>query len=659
MSLTSGFFDAMEQGEGNYDRVYTAAEFAHYFSLLVGNGVFPSPDTGLNVLASEPASMTVKIGDGSGWINGYFVTVAGGHSVTLEAASGAGTRIDSIIMQWNSNDRKINIIAKSGTASGNPQPVTLQRDAELWELELAQITVGAGVSSVDQTKIKDMRSNETRCGLVTALLKGIDPSTFLKQSEAEFNQWFLTIMNKISSEDVAGSLLKMITEVDNRSKETESLVKNISVVDISKVGDMFLSGRSLTDSRVLLCDGSVISKKEYPELFNAIGYLFGGGYKQEELKYSQSGNYLSTDSITYYSIKIAEEKYLIWGSYNADTIYSCVFDVKNKTMTGDQSLSNAFTLSVYKGMYRTIGYYSHRGSYSYVRMGSVNENGLIAVSPVSSTGTRFDETSTPYGILSIEYSDNTGMVTSIKLYRSSSDTTVYAVTGDIKHTISIYLHYAMCIYKGVQYILAGGVLCKAENSLVSAIVLPSIGNVTSAYVTDVLTLGNRLILSMSVTDSSNVSYKGIYTYEPEDNRLTEVYRIPDTGAAVFVYDEHTIGFTYATIDSYSNSVSVSSVLIFGDTVVSNVQLDNPIIPTDSYRNRLNPIFDDSGNFIAEYGIISYYYSNSGTGELQLNRYTANKEIFAIPKTPIRTKTVRDTGTFEFIQPMTYIKAKEK
>lgn len=243
MSLTSGFFDAMEQGEGNYDRVYTAAEFAHYFSLLVGNGVFPSPDTGLNVLASDPASMTVKIGDGSGWINGYFVTVAGGHSVTLEAASGAGTRIDSIIMQWNSNDRKINIIAKSGTASGDPKPVDLQRDAELWELELAQITVGAGVSSVDQTKIKDMRADSDRCGLVTALLKGIDPSTFLKQSEAEFNKWFQTIMNKISSEDVAGSLLKMITEVDNREKEHYSSIK--SSIDSVKTGALQLNDKQI------------------------------------------------------------------------------------------------------------------------------------------------------------------------------------------------------------------------------------------------------------------------------------------------------------------------------------------------------------------------------------------------------------------------------
>lgn len=243
MSLTSGFFDAMEQGEGNYDRVYTAAEFAHYFSLLVGNGVFPSPDTGLNVLASDPASMTVKIGDGSGWINGYFVTVAGGHSVTLEAASGADTRIDSIIMQWNSNDRKINIIAKSGTASGDPKPVDLQRDAELWELELAQITVGAGVSSVDQTEIKDMRADSDRCGLVTALLKGIDPSSFLKQSEAEFNQWFSTIMNKISSEDVAGSLLKMITEVDNREKEHYSSIKRD--VESIKTGALQLNDKHI------------------------------------------------------------------------------------------------------------------------------------------------------------------------------------------------------------------------------------------------------------------------------------------------------------------------------------------------------------------------------------------------------------------------------
>lgn len=53
MSYTSGFFDAMDLGGGNYDREYSAAVFAHYFSLLVKNGVFPDPSTGMQVKASS------------------------------------------------------------------------------------------------------------------------------------------------------------------------------------------------------------------------------------------------------------------------------------------------------------------------------------------------------------------------------------------------------------------------------------------------------------------------------------------------------------------------------------------------------------------------------------------------------------------------------
>lgn len=334
MSLTSGFFDAMEQGEGNYDRVYTAAEFAHYFSLLVGNGVFPSPDTGLNVLASDPASMTVKIGDGSGWINGYFVTVSGGHSVTLEAASGAGTRIDSIIMQWNSNDRKINIISKSGTASGDPQPVDLQRDAELWELELAQITVGAGVSSVDQTKIKDMRANSNRCGLVTALLKGIDPSTFLKQSEAEFNQWFETVMNKISSEDVAGSLLKMITEVDNREKEHYSSIKKD--IDSVKTGTLQLNDKQTRliqiGNDVYLYDKRMygVETTSLPPNNDRTSYMFILGDRKHFLKittkFSEKLILYSIDNIEKpvftLSSSIDFDKVLLWSDSSRFILYS-------------------------------------------------------------------------------------------------------------------------------------------------------------------------------------------------------------------------------------------------------------------------------------------------------------------------------------------------
>lgn len=359
MSLTSGFFDAMEQGEGNYDRVYTAAEFAHYFSLLVGNGVFPSPDTGLNVLASDPASMTVKIGDGSGWINGYFVTVSGGHSVTLEAASGAGTRIDSIIMQWNSNDRKINIISKSGTASGDPQPVDLQRDAELWELELAQITVGAGVSSVDQTKIKDMRSDETRCGLVTALLKGIDPSTFLKQSEAEFNQWFETVMNKISSEDVAGSLLKMITEVDNREKE--------HYTELSGKVNESLDKASMLRPKNTESYKNVISAVRYIESVSPIS--FSSNYSVQSFLCHTKSQRIFT--LTTYS---NENKVVIYVDYKNQVTGKWVSSVLDSI---DTSYYAWYRLIATNGEYLIVQNNYAQANILTVYKGTVNENGTL------------------------------------------------------------------------------------------------------------------------------------------------------------------------------------------------------------------------------------------------------------------------------------------
>lgn len=651
MSLTSGFFDAMEQGEGNYDRVYTAAEFAHYFSLLVGNGVFPSPDTGLNVLASDPASMTVKIGDGSGWINGYFVTVAGGHSVTLEAASGAGTRIDSIIMQWNSNDRKINIIAKSGTASGNPQPVTLQRDAELWELELAQITVGAGVSSVDQTKIKDMRADSDRCGLVTALLKGIDPSTFLKQSEAEFNQWFSTIMNKISSEDVAGSLLKMITEVDNRSKETESLVKNISVVDISKIGDMFLSGRSLTDSRVLLCDGSVIFKDEYPELFNAIRYSFGGASKSQQISVSEKNSTLNDSAGGYSAIKLSATKYLVYASYN-NTIFSAVLDVVKKTLSNAMTVSGTSYLNVYKGMYR-----ASQGSTTTTSI--IDENGLYSGSSSYTRGTMFDEVTTPYGILSVEY-NTSNVITSIKIYRSATDVTVLAVSGTIKHSfdLSNYKCKSILIFNGIQYINAGGTLCKVDGLLVSEVTLPSVEGVTKLTVKDIVKIGNKFILSASVTLSSTTAER-VYEYKPDKNSLVEITNI---SGDLYTLDENTLLFNKASYASGYSFYTESIISVVNDNIVVTNVLQNNIVPFPINNSPYIQVFDMDGNLIPEYSYITYTYSSSPSAyNLEFSLNTAVKNMFALPKelqqqysTEYRSSTIRS----DIYTPIVYIKAKE-
>ena len=220
MSYTYGFFDAVDLGGGNFDRVYSSAEFSHYWALLVGDGVFGQPSTSLNVLAMEPVAMRVKVAPGTGWIKGHYLTVPDNMDevILVPVANPSLPRIDSIIMALNNADRDMKLYLRSGTASVSPKPVTLQRDADVWELELAQITVAAGAGNISQTAIKDMRPDPNRCGIVTGLIDQFDVSGFFTAAQASFNEWFANIQNQLG-EDVAGNLLNLIqgltTRVDN------------------------------------------------------------------------------------------------------------------------------------------------------------------------------------------------------------------------------------------------------------------------------------------------------------------------------------------------------------------------------------------------------------------------------------------------------------
>lgn len=211
MSYTYGFFDAVDLGSGNYDRVYSSAEFSHYWALLVGDGVFGQPSTSLNVLATTPVAMSVKVSPGTGWIKGHYLTVPDNMDevIAVPVANPSLPRIDSIIMALNNTDRDMKLYVRSGTAAASPKAVTLQRDADVWELELAQITVAAGAGNITQQAIKDMRTDPDRCGIVTGLIDQFDVSGFLTAAQESFDEWFEDVKNQLG-DDVAGNLLNLI-----------------------------------------------------------------------------------------------------------------------------------------------------------------------------------------------------------------------------------------------------------------------------------------------------------------------------------------------------------------------------------------------------------------------------------------------------------------
>lgn len=218
MSYESGFFDAIDQGSGNYDRVYNAADFAHYFSLLIKNGVFPDPSSGMQVKASTTPNMYVSVLPGSGWINGYYITVESAEKLTVPTANASLSRIDSVIMGLDYSERKIRLYIKSGAASASPVPPVLQRDNDLYELELARISLAAGTGTVSQSLITDMRANTTRCGIVAGMVDQIDTTDLFAQYDSAFQTWFSSIQSQLSG-DVATNLQNQITQ--NKSTGVE------------------------------------------------------------------------------------------------------------------------------------------------------------------------------------------------------------------------------------------------------------------------------------------------------------------------------------------------------------------------------------------------------------------------------------------------------
>ena len=182
------------------DRKYNATHWVEYFASLVGNGVFPNPSDGLQVISNNDMTVTVKAG--RAWINGYFLINDSNYILSVSPADGILDRKDRIVARWDALDREIRIEVKKGELSSSPIAPTLQRNADAYELGIADIYVGKGAISITQANITDLRLNTNLCGIVHGLIDQVDTTTlfnqyqdWIEQKKAEFNQDLINYAN--------------------------------------------------------------------------------------------------------------------------------------------------------------------------------------------------------------------------------------------------------------------------------------------------------------------------------------------------------------------------------------------------------------------------------------------------------------------------------
>ena len=278
---SSGFFDATLVDE-TYDRTYAAAQFASYFACFIGNGVFLGQGRDLQVTAATPAAMSVNLLAGRAWINGYWYSTDTTIPLSLELSDAVNPRIDSIILRYDISARAITAEVITGTPSASPVAPSLVRNADYYDLKLAEIRVNAGAITIAPSMITDTRPNSDVCGWVSGLIDQVDTTALFEQFQAalnefianetttfaewsanqrssyeswaadeqadfeawesaqqtavsswistntaawqaDFDEWFASVQD-ILDEDVAGNLTQAVNELDARTSNLEKMV---------------------------------------------------------------------------------------------------------------------------------------------------------------------------------------------------------------------------------------------------------------------------------------------------------------------------------------------------------------------------------------------------------------------------------------------------
>lgn len=191
------------------DRSVNSDTFAEYLSRMIGtNGIFSDLGTKCQVVANESMKLTINPGDGI--IEGRFFIENEPQSITLEAAESLD-RIDTVVIRLDKSKRLVEYDIKKGTASSSPTRPTLTRNAGIYELGIADITVGKSVVGISQSKIKDTRLETSRCG-VAPTFGNIDTNGIFAQYQAALDE-FLEFVDDSLAQGVATTLQNQINEL--------------------------------------------------------------------------------------------------------------------------------------------------------------------------------------------------------------------------------------------------------------------------------------------------------------------------------------------------------------------------------------------------------------------------------------------------------------
>lgn len=262
-------------GLPQYDRASNSEDFARLLQAFLSDGVFGSGMCGVSAVEN---AMEAVVNVGCCLIQGRFGAVLSQETVFFEPSDGANPRIDTVVLRRDLSGDVRTIVTDviKGTAAAVPIAPALTRDGTVWEIALADVRIPANSMVITQANITDTRLDTEKCGIVAAVNTEIDTSGlyaqiqadlagFKAEEQAEFLEWFETIQDLMSGNDLA----QIITAISAKA-ETAQYTATLSASGWSGssapfVQNVNVSGVLASDSPIVDMNTASLTASNYEE----------------------------------------------------------------------------------------------------------------------------------------------------------------------------------------------------------------------------------------------------------------------------------------------------------------------------------------------------------------------------------------------------------
>lgn len=148
----------MAQTSWPFENVDTSETQFSQWARNIGEGIKSGSLNELEVFA-DSTGMQVKVKSGQAMVRGHYYQNSAEETIAVTTADPSNPRIDIVILELDPSANSIVLKVTAGTPGATPSaPSLVQTDGGVYQLQLAEVLVGAGVTTIAADKITDSRT---------------------------------------------------------------------------------------------------------------------------------------------------------------------------------------------------------------------------------------------------------------------------------------------------------------------------------------------------------------------------------------------------------------------------------------------------------------------------------------------------------------------